>query len=63
MNFSLEESEKSRRTIGEKEWMDRLNSVKIFKKDMDRLIMNFFLIEGYKEAAENFKKESGTESN
>jgi hypothetical protein len=23
--------------------------------------MNFFLVEGYKEAAENFAKESGTE--
>ena len=25
--------------------------------------MNFFLVEGYKEAAENFREESGTESN
>lgn len=41
-----EENEKNKKTISEAEWMERLNSQKIFKKDLDKLIMNFFLIEG-----------------
>lgn len=47
MNFIAEDSEKGRKTISESEWMTRLKEVKICKRDMDRLIMNFFLIEGF----------------
>lgn len=42
-----EENEKIKKTISEAEWIERLNAQKIFKKDMDNLIMNFFLIEGF----------------
>ena len=46
MNVIAEENDKVRKNVSEEEWMEKLNGTKIFKKDMDRLIMNFFLIEG-----------------
>mmetsp|Transcript_36045 Transcript_36045/g.32423 ORF Transcript_36045/g.32423 Transcript_36045/m.32423 type:complete len:120 (+) Transcript_36045:71-430(+) len=48
-------------SIPKKDWVEKLNQVKLAKKDLNSLIMNFFLIEGYRDAAENFKKESGTD--
>ena len=43
------------------EWEKRLNDVKIRKEDMNKLMMNFLVTEGYVEAAEKFRMESGTE--
>lgn len=67
-----EETEYVKPTITKTEWVERLNQTKFAKKDLNKLIMNFFLIEGiflktysiigYRDAAENFKKESGTDS-
>ena len=71
-----EDFEETKPTITKKEWVDHLNSVRLSKQDLNKLVMNFFLIEGflfpsniflkytlgYKDAAENFKKESGTDS-
>ncbi|KAK8494510.1 hypothetical protein V6N12_034672 [Hibiscus sabdariffa] len=42
-------------------WEKRLNHVRIRKEDMNALVMNFLVTEGYAEAAENFRLESGTE--
>ena len=41
-----EEIEETKPTITKKEWVDRLNSVKLSKQDLNKLVMNFFLIEG-----------------
>lgn len=57
-----EDSETSIKTISPEEWMQQLEKIRISKMDMNKLIMNFFLIEGYKEAAENFQREAGIES-
>lgn len=35
--------------------------MKIRKEDMNKLVMNFLVTEGYVEAAEKFRNESGTE--
>ncbi|KAI7885620.1 hypothetical protein K492DRAFT_228842 [Lichtheimia hyalospora FSU 10163] len=43
------------------EWEQRLNKVKINKQDLNRLVMNYLVIEGYKDAAEQFSLESGLE--
>lgn len=43
------------------EWEKKLNNVKIRKEDMNRLVMNFLVTEGFVEAAEKFRLESGTE--
>lgn len=47
--------------ITREEWEKKLNNVKIRKEDMNKLVMNFLVTEGYVEAAEKFRKESGTE--
>lgn len=35
--------------------------MKVRKEDMNKLVMNFLVTEGYVDAAEKFKLESGTE--
>lgn len=44
------------------EWDKKLKDVNITKEDMNKLVMDFLLIEGYVEAAEKFRMETGTES-
>lgn len=51
----------SKKVITRDEWEKRLNDVKIRKDDMNKLVMNFLVTEGFVEAAEKFKLESGTE--
>ena len=45
----------------EAEWAKRLSSVSVSKATMDRLVMNWLVIEGYQEAAQRFMAESGTD--
>uniref|UniRef100_A0A8B9LF94 GID complex subunit 8 homolog a (S. cerevisiae) n=1 Tax=Astyanax mexicanus TaxID=7994 RepID=A0A8B9LF94_ASTMX len=47
--------------ITKEEWMEKLNNVHIQRADMNRLIMNYLVTEGFKEAAEKFRMESGIE--
>lgn len=42
-------------------WEKKLNDVKIQKEDMNKLVMNFLVTEGFVDAAEEFRKESGTD--
>jgi hypothetical protein len=56
-----EEADKIKPVISKKDWNDKLNTNKLSKQDLNKLIMNFFLVEGYKEAAENFREESATD--
>ncbi|KAL2524181.1 LisH and RanBPM domains containing protein [Abeliophyllum distichum] len=51
----------TKKVITKEDWEKRLNDVKIRKEDMNRLVMNFLVTEGYVEAAERFRLESGTE--
>ncbi len=51
----------SRKFITRDDWVKKLNEVKIRKEDMNKLIMNFLVTEGYVDAAEKFQLESGTE--
>ncbi|EFH66107.1 predicted protein [Arabidopsis lyrata subsp. lyrata] len=41
-------------------WEQYLRTAEIRKEDMNRLVMNFLVVEGYLEAVEKFQKESGT---
>ncbi|GBG68578.1 hypothetical protein CBR_g3123 [Chara braunii] len=50
-----------RRAVSKEEWEKRLAQVKVRKEDMNRLIMNFLVTEGYVDAAERFQQESGTQ--
>jgi hypothetical protein len=50
----------SKKMITREEWEKKLNAVKLRKEDMNTLVMNFLVTEGYVEAAEKFQRESGT---
>lgn len=50
----------SKKVITREEWEKKFNDVKIRKEDMNKLVMNFLVTEGYVEAAEKFRMESGT---
>ncbi|KAL1560210.1 Glucose-induced degradation complex subunit, variant 3 [Salvia divinorum] len=62
LNIGLLLQASSKKVITREEWEKRLNSVKIRIEDMNELVMNFLVTEGYVEAAERFQLESGTES-
>lgn len=49
-----------KKLVTKEEWEKKLQNVKIRKEDMNKLVMNFLVTEGYVEAAETFEKESGT---
>lgn len=51
----------SKKVITREEWEKKLNDIKIRKEDMNKLVMNFLVTEGYVDAAEKFRMESGTE--
>ncbi|KAI9320662.1 CTLH/CRA C-terminal to lish motif domain-containing protein [Dichotomocladium elegans] len=51
----------SKKSISKDEWEQRLAKVKVDKQDLNRLVMNYLVIEGYKDAAEQFSLESGLE--
>ncbi len=50
----------SKLTLSPEQWEARLAAVDVPKADMNRLIMNFLVTEGYVEAARAFEQESGT---
>lgn len=56
--FNLGKSGKN--TIDKKDWANQLQKIQVSKQDLNKLVMNFFLVEGYKEAAEKLREESGT---
>lgn len=60
-SFDMAPQASSRKVITRDEWEKKLTDVKVSKEDMNRLVMNFLVTEGYADVAEQFKKESGTE--
>ncbi|KAF5474339.1 hypothetical protein F2P56_006247 [Juglans regia] len=50
----------SKKVITKEEWEKKLNDVKIRKEDVNKLVMNFLVTEGFGDAAEKFRCESGT---
>ncbi|KAJ7596946.1 lish motif-containing protein [Mycena floridula] len=45
-------------SIRREEWDQRLHQVQVSKNDLNRLIMDYLVIEGYKSAAEEFSQEA-----
>jgi len=41
------------------EWMEKINDVRIPRSAMNKLIMNYLVTEGFKDAAERFQEEAG----
>ncbi|KAL4458736.1 hypothetical protein ABPG75_013601 [Micractinium tetrahymenae] len=50
----------TKKRIGMEEWQRRLREVTVRKEDMNRVVMNFLVTEGYVDAARVFERESGT---
>lgn len=42
-------------------WMEKVEAVQIPRSEINKLIMNYLVTEGFKDAAEKFQIESGTE--
>ncbi|KAJ2500088.1 hypothetical protein GGH95_000947 [Coemansia sp. RSA 1836] len=55
-------SSSSKQNISLEEWEGKMAEVPIAKSDLNQLIMNYLIIEGYKDAAEKFSEESGLHS-
>ena len=51
--------EKQKRIITQEEWDSKLDQIKIPRAQMNRLVMDYLITEGYQEAADNFQIESG----
>jgi len=51
----------AKKTLPKEEWEKRVSEVKILKQDLNKLVMNYLLVEGYKDAADKFRSESSTE--
>eukprot|EP01115_Flamella_aegyptia_P002759 TRINITY_DN1387_c0_g2_i1.p1 TRINITY_DN1387_c0_g2~~TRINITY_DN1387_c0_g2_i1.p1 ORF type:complete len:56 (-),score=7.46 TRINITY_DN1387_c0_g2_i1:24-191(-) len=51
----------SKKVYTKEQWEQKLNDVKISKQDLNKIVMNYLIVEGYKEAAEAFVEESNTE--
>ncbi|KAI8602192.1 CTLH/CRA C-terminal to lish motif domain-containing protein [Dissophora ornata] len=49
----------AKKVISKDEWNARLAEVHVDREDLNKLIMNYLIIEGYKDAAEKFSLESG----
>lgn len=45
--------------ISKDDWMDELRKVRIQRADMNRIVMDYLVSEGFKEAAEKFAQETG----
>ena len=50
-----------KKVIRREDWEKKLSDVRIRKEDMNELVMNFLVTEGYVDAAEKFRIESGAE--
>lgn len=49
----------SKITVRQEEWERRLHDVNVSKHDLNRLVMDYLVIEGFKSAAEEFSREAG----
>ncbi|TYI78945.1 hypothetical protein E1A91_D06G250100v1 [Gossypium mustelinum] len=56
-----EQMASSKKVIMREEWEKRLNHIRIRKEEMNKLVMNFLVTEGYAEAVAKFRMETGTE--
>ncbi|ORX93435.1 hypothetical protein K493DRAFT_284705 [Basidiobolus meristosporus CBS 931.73] len=53
----------NKQAISKEEWSERLDKVQVNKHDLNKLVMNYLVIEGYKDAAEKFSQECGLSPN
>ena len=56
INLNIEIKAKS---ISTEKWFEELNKLRVSRQDMNKLVLNYLIIEGYKDASEKFIKETG----
>ena len=56
INLNIEIKAKS---ISTEKWVEELNKLRVSRQDMNKLVLNYLIIEGYKDASEKFIKETG----
>ena len=49
------------KSVSREEWERKLDDVQVQKKDMNRLVMNYLVTEGFFDAAKAFSEETGVE--
>lgn len=54
-------SSKDDMASSKEKWMEKVEAVQIPRSEINKLIMNYLVTEGFKDAAEKFQIESGTE--
>jgi len=57
-DISLNQSREDNELL-ELKWMDQLSKVQVPRQTLNKLVMNYLVTEGFKEAAERFQEESG----
>ena len=61
-NINLNNEIKAK-TISNDKWNEELSKLRVNRQEMNKIILNYLIIEGYKDAVEKFVKETGTEGN
>jgi len=51
------------KSISIEKWNKEMNKIKVFRQDMNKLVLNYIIIEGYKDAVEKFIYETGIVGN
>ncbi|OAV90589.1 hypothetical protein PTTG_06172 [Puccinia triticina 1-1 BBBD Race 1] len=56
---SQSNASKDRIVVSKEDWQSRIAEMQIDRDDLNRLVMDYLVIEGFKDSAENFARESG----
>lgn len=59
--MSLNLGSEKHEEVSKEDWIHRLNETQVTRADMNKLIMNYLVTEGFKESAEKFRLETGVQ--
>jgi len=51
------------KSISFPKWNEEMNKLRVSRQEMNKLVLNYLIIEGNKDAVEKFIKETGLKSN
>jgi hypothetical protein len=61
-NINLNNEMKSK-VVGYEKWNEEMKKLRIDRQEMNKLVLNYLVIEGYKDAVEKFIIETGVSGN
>ena len=56
---SMSDAKEDNKGITKEDWMEELRKVRIQRSEMNRIVLDYLVTEGFKEAAEKFSQETG----